>query len=151
MSAIALARTFGAAIGATIAAPFACPTPNLSLLPTQRPGSTQKTPRSIGSLSAGIIRSLPITRILFATGHNLAGQQDQRPLGVVNQNQLVDLCAIMRHGCSASAHKGLDTPGFSDNHFARVQAFIQGEELRSIEFAGAYNRKDGQISLADGR
>src|ERR1700678_3397285 len=74
LSAIALARTEGCAIkvppavallptAALPADPYVVPdAPKLVLLATQRPGSTQKTFKSTGSLSAGTMRSLPITR-----------------------------------------------------------------------------------------
>src|SRR5438128_786635 len=63
LSAMALLRTEGAAISAPDTPPGTPGAiPNLSLVPTHRPGSTQNTLKSMGSLSAGTMRSLPITR-----------------------------------------------------------------------------------------
>ena len=67
---MALARTDGWAISVPgsgafpeIGPPYVAPeVPKCSLLATQRPGSTQNTLRSTGSLSAGTMRSFPITR-----------------------------------------------------------------------------------------
>ena len=54
---MALFLTDGNAIGAGGPA-----VPNCMVDPVQRPGSTQNTPRSMGSLSAGMMRSAPMTR-----------------------------------------------------------------------------------------
>ena len=54
---MALPRTEGAAMAA-----LGIPAVNFSLVPTHRPGSTQNTSRSMGSLSGGTMRSFAITR-----------------------------------------------------------------------------------------
>ncbi len=67
--------------------------PKCSLLATQRPGSTQKT-RQIDGVGLGRHQAIGADdAVLLATGNDLAGQQQQRAIGVVDQHQPIDLGA----------------------------------------------------------
>ena len=120
-----------------------------SLLPVQRPGSTQKTPRSMGSLSRRNNAIFADDPILFPSGHDLAGQQDQRPFRVVDQHQLVDLRA-RTESAAAPAHQWLHASGFGHDHLARAQPFVQGEKFLGVVGARGHDWKYCQVAVPDG-
>jgi len=70
--------------------------------------------------------------ILLAAGNDFAGEKQQRPLGVVDQHQLVHLGALrfgMQHGRSMPPDQAVNVAILGDNHFAAAQPFIEGEKF----------------------
>src|ERR1700722_5931076 len=86
--------------------------------------------------------------ILFSSGHDLTGQKDQRPFGVVDQYQLIDLWP--RRPGLRPANQGRGASRFRHDHFAGAQTFIQREEFPGVVRPCSHDRKDSQVSVPDG-
>ncbi len=103
--------------------------------------------------------------ILFAAGDDLSGQQDQRPLGVVHQDQPIDLRALYGRRLKTRVfrpdtrvlrvrprpHEAADLALFGDDHPAGTETLVQRQELRCIMRIGGDHRKHGEVILSDGR
>jgi len=70
--------------------------------------------------------------ILLATGHNLSGQQDQRPLRIVYQYQSVHLRSILSDRPVATSHQWLYVATFGYDYFARTQSLVERKESLSV-------------------
>ena len=92
--------------------------------------------------------------VLLAAGDDLAGEQEQRAVGVVDQDQGVDLVALLaRRGGRAAA--GTDETahfaGFGDLDFAGLEALIEGEELAALRGSAvrANHGKESEVAAFD--
>ena len=125
--------------------------PKCSLLATQRPGSTQKTDRSMGS-DLGRHQAVGANHaVLLAAGNDLAGQQQQRAIGVVDQHQAVDLGARLLMHRRARTHQPLQRALLGDDDRPGLHAFVEGEEARGVVIGAADDGKDGQVATRDRR
>ena len=97
-------------------------------------GFNAKYPRSIGSLSAGTIRSFPITRSCSCRVTISPASSNNAPFRIVNQHQLVDLRAIARRPDRQplrprSPLSPRSVPDSGDNHFTGPKPLVQRQEL----------------------
>ena len=92
---------------------------------TQRPGSTQKTDRSIGSDFGGTMRSTPITRSCLPPVTTSPASSNKRSVGVVDQHQAVHFACGIALVTGAGTNESLYRAGFGDHDYARVQAFVE--------------------------
>ncbi len=73
---------------------------NCSLVATHRPGSTQKYAQVDGVAFRGDDSIFADHAILLASGNDLAGQEEERPPGIVDEYEAVYLSAIVMNGGS---------------------------------------------------
>ena len=103
--------------------------------------------------------------ILLAAGNNLARQQEQRLVGVVDQDQGVDLVAAIsrrigqrmraKHAVVSSAssrarpYEAANIAGFGDFDLPALDAFIERDERRCRHLAGLHHREEKEIAAFD--
>src|SRR4051812_1122378 len=124
---------------------------NCADVSVQRPGSTQKTPRSTGSLSAGMTRSFAITRsclppVTISPASRMSGR-----LELFTRTRLFtwapELAGTTPRG---PATHPADATRLSNNDLTRADALIQGDEAAGVVRAGGNDWEDGEIAVGDG-
>ena len=88
--------------------------------------------------------------VLLASGNNLAGQQDQRMLGVIHQHQAVHFRPNVRtYWRRAAAHGGMQISDLSYHDLAGANAFVKRDELAGVMHLGGNHGKNRQIAVRD--
>ena len=158
---MALARTEGCAIiaigtgafdrGPPEAEPYiASDAPKCSLVATQRPGSTQNTLRSTGSLSAGTMRSLPITRsclppVTISPASNSSGRLEL----FTSTSRFTCAPSFRIAGIPCRRNQTLHTARLGNHHISRAQPFVERQKLTCRITFCRNHRKYRQIAMPD--